>query len=279
MCGVDGPFLDHLHTKFGGVALPPLAYGCGMRTLRLRQAVVAATDRDVVVSAWSTELGTGAPFHDPGVEMFGLCNSVVPVGDAFLEVVSPLVAGDGCAAERFMARNGGDCGYMAIFQVADMDAARAHLRQLGVRTVLDADLDDIHCTHVHPADLGAAIVSFDQAIPESSWHWAGPTWTDEIRTDVTTGLAGIRLAAHEPEDLLTRWSEALAVAPDGDTLRLPNGSSVNVVGAETDERTGLVGIDLWAAADVAERSFTVAGVTFRLVRPVSAASPTGSTKR
>ena len=30
-----------------------------------------------------------------GVGAFGLCNSVVPVGDAFLEVVSPLQAGDG----------------------------------------------------------------------------------------------------------------------------------------------------------------------------------------
>ena len=43
-----------------------------MRTLRLRQAVVAASDRDGVVEHWTAELNTGAPFHDPGVEEFGL---------------------------------------------------------------------------------------------------------------------------------------------------------------------------------------------------------------
>jgi len=132
-----------------------------VRTLRLRQAVVAAWDQD--------------------------------------------------AAERYMNTNGGDCGYMAIFQVDDLEAARAHLRQLGLRTVLDADLDDIRCTHVHPADLGVAIVSFDQAIPAASWRWAGPRWTDEIRTDVVTGVAGVRLATKDPALILARWAAALAV--------------------------------------------------------------------
>ena len=89
-----------------------------MRVLRLRQAVVAAWDREAVVAAWTRELGLGAPFHDPGVAHFGLCNSVVPVGDTFLEVVTPLAADS--AAARHLDRHGGDCGYMAIFQVDDL---------------------------------------------------------------------------------------------------------------------------------------------------------------
>jgi hypothetical protein len=233
-----------------------------MKTLRLRQAVVAAVDRDAVVATWARELGTGAPFHDPGVGAFGLCNSVVPVGDAFLEVVSPLEAGGGSAAERFMVRQGGDCGYMAIFQVGDMDETREHLRSLGLRTVFEVDLDDIRCTHVHPADMGAAIVSFDQAIPEPSWRWAGPGWTGEVHTDVVTGLAGIVIADHEPDELLGQWGAALSVPPDDGVLRFEDGSYVEVVRAD---RTGLVGIDLRTAPGVAERSFTVAGVEFRLV--------------
>jgi hypothetical protein len=228
---------------------------------------VAAVDRDAVVATWSRELGTGAPFHDPGVGEFGLCNSVVPVGDAFLEVVSPLLAGEGSAAERFIARKGGDCGYMAIFQVDDMDESRDHLRDLGVRTVFEVDLDDVRCTHVHPADMGAAIVSFDQAIPDPSWRWAGPGWTDEVRTDVVTSLAGIVLADAEPDELLGRWSAALSVQPDDGFLRFEDGSYVRVIRAGADDRTGLVGIDLRAAPDVAERSFTVAGVEFRIVPP------------
>lgn len=88
--------------------------------------------------------------------------------------------------------DGGDCGYMTIFQVADMDDARAHLNRLGIRAVFDADLDDIRCTHLHPADLGAAFVSFDQAIPEPSRRWAGPAWQTEARTGAFTGLARVR---------------------------------------------------------------------------------------
>jgi hypothetical protein len=235
-----------------------------MQTLRLRQAVVAAADRDEVVATWRRELGLGAPFDDPGVEAFGLHNAVLPVGDAFVEVVAPLVPGDGCPAERYMAARGGDCGYMAIFQVASMSAARSSLADIGVRTVFDTDLDDISCTHVHPADVGAAIVSFDEARPAGSWRWAGPTWTDEVRTDVVTGLAGIRLTSPDPEALLRRWSAALAVAADGAALVLPDGTYVAVADGP-DER--LAGIDLLAAPATAPRSFTVAGTTFRIVTP------------
>lgn len=237
-----------------------------MQTLRLRQAVVAAADQDAVVATWARELGTGTPFHDPVVEMFGLRNAVVPVGDAFLEVVTPLVAGDGCSAERFMARQGGDCGYMAIVQVVDMDQTRAHLRRLGLRSVLDSDLDDIRCTHVHPADLGGAIVSFDQAVPDSSWRWGGPAWRADSGGGRATGLAGIRLVARDPAPLLARWSAALAVAPSAGTLRLGDGSYVCVGEADRDTQPRLTGIDLWAADGIAERSFDLAGVTFRLVR-------------
>ena len=236
-----------------------------VRVTRLRQAVVAAADRDELVAAWTGELGLGAPFHDPGVGEFGLHNSVVPVGDTFLEVVSPLVPGDRCPAERFMSRVGGDCGYMAIFQVEDMDGARAHLDRCGLRRVLDLDFDDIRASHVHPADMGAAIVSFDQPTPPASWRWAGPGWAGEVRTDVTTGLAGIRLAAEDPVALTERWGRALAITPGDGTLALPDGSSVEVVAAAPGERTGLVGIDLWAGPGVAARTFEAAGVAFRLV--------------
>jgi hypothetical protein len=39
-----------------------------------------------------------------------------------------------------------------------------------------------------------------------------------------------------------------------------------VVGPVDGARSGLVGIDLWAAGGVDERAFDLAGVTFRLVR-------------
>jgi hypothetical protein len=231
-----------------------------MRTLRLRQAVVAAADRDSVIKRWQEELGLGEPFFDPGVATWGLSNAVFPVGDAFLEVVSPDPPGRDCPAGRQMARQGGDCGYMAIFQVDDLDDARRHLADGGWRTVLDLDRDDIRATHVHPADVGAAIVSFDQPVPPGSWEWGGPDWAGRARTGVVDGLAGVRLAAPDPDALLASWARLLAVEPDGDRLVLADGSAVTV---GPGERAGLVGIDLWAAPDAAPREFDLAGVQFR----------------
>jgi hypothetical protein len=236
-----------------------------VRTLRLRQAVVAAADRDGVVARWQHELGLGEPFVDPGVGTWGLHNAVLPVGDAFLEVVSPDPPGRDCPAGRQMARQGGDCGYMAIFQVDDLDDARRHLADLGVRTVLDLDHDAIRATHVHPADVGAAIVSLDQPVPPESWEWGGPDWAGRARTGVVDGLAGVRLSSPDPDALLASWSRRLAVEPTGDRLVLADGSAVTV---SAGERASLVGIDLWAAPGAGPREFELAGTTFRtLPRP------------
>jgi Glyoxalase-like domain len=234
-----------------------------MRTLRLRQAVVAAADRDAVAERWRRELGLGEPFHDPLVDRWGLHNAVFPVGDAFLEVVSPHTPGQGSPAERHLSRQGGDCGYMAIFQVDDLDDGRRHLRACGLRSVLDIEYDDIRATHVHPADIGAAIVSFDQAVPEPSWRWGGPDWPDRVRTGVVDGLAGVRIAGADPDKLLATWARALAVEPAGDRLVLGDGSWVRVEQAAPGRPGGLVGIDLWAAPGAEPPAFELAGVGFR----------------
>src|SRR5262249_60787552 len=95
--------------------------------------------------------------------------------DRFAGVVAPGQAGT--TAGRYLERRGGDGGYMAIFQVPDLAAARARLPGLGVRVVWTADLPDIAGTHLHPKDVPGAIVSLDWAEPAGSWRWAGPAWT------------------------------------------------------------------------------------------------------
>ena len=108
--------------------------------------------------------GWPPPFHDPGVGQFGLTNAVFAVGDTFVEVVAP--ARPGTTAGRYLERRGGDGGYMAIFQVRDLAAARRRVAGLGVRVVWTAELPDIAATHLHPGDVPGAIVSLDWAVPE-----------------------------------------------------------------------------------------------------------------
>ena len=58
------------------------------------------------------------PYDDPGVGKYGVRNAVFPIGDTFLEVVSPKQPGT--TAERLLQKRGGDGGYMVILQVDDL---------------------------------------------------------------------------------------------------------------------------------------------------------------
>jgi hypothetical protein len=168
---------------------------------RFRQAVVAARDLEGAVEALRAALPLGEPYADPGVGLFGLRNAVMPLGDTFVEVVSPVQ--DGTSAGRFLDRHG-DGAYMAMFQVEDLAGARARAAALGLREVWGIELDDISAVHLHPADIGAAIVSLDQPVPPEAWRWAGP-WEPHGELHTT----GLTLTARDPEALGGRWSEVL----------------------------------------------------------------------
>jgi hypothetical protein len=79
---------------------------------RLRQVALVARELDPVVAALERTLGLAVAFRDPGVAEFGLRNALFPVGDQFLEVVSPTQPGT--TAGRLLERRGGDGGYMVI---------------------------------------------------------------------------------------------------------------------------------------------------------------------
>ena len=130
---------------------------------RLRQAVIVAADQPAAERALGTELGLHSPFYDPGVAHFGLTNAVFTVGDTFLEVISP--AREGTTAGRYRERIGGDGGYMAMFQVPDIDDAQKRLIDLDVRVVFDGSHPDIADLHLHPRDVPGAIVALNEARP------------------------------------------------------------------------------------------------------------------
>jgi hypothetical protein len=170
--------------------------------------VIAARDLDSAVADLTAVLGIRVGFNDPGVAEFGLVNAVLPVGDTFLEVVSPV--SPSAPARRFLDRRGGDGGYMVMIQTGDLDADRRRAAELGVRVAWQIDLDDIRGTHLHPADVGGAILSLDQPEPAPSWRWGGPKWKEAVRTDVTRAVTGVELASDDPEGLATKWSRVLA---------------------------------------------------------------------
>jgi len=218
--------------------------------MRLRQVALAAHELEPALALLQQVLGLGEPFRDPGVTEFGLQNGVLPIGDSFLEVVSPVKPGT--TAGRWLERRGGDAGYMAIFQTDDLAVARERMGRLGVRVVWEAALEDAATLHLHPRDVGGAIVSIDAMQPPESWRWAGPGWRERSRAEVVTGLVGVVIEAPDPEKLAVRWGEVLDVRPDPDamggfTLALERGTRVRLVPAPPGHEAALV------AAEVAVR--------------------------
>lgn len=195
--------------------------------MRLRQAVLAATDLDAVAGELTERLGLQAPFADPGVGHFGLRNAVFCLGDTFLEVVSPVQPDT--AAGRLIERRRGDCGYMTMFQLDDLSTARDRVRNLRVREVFEVALDDMAEVHLHPADMRGAIVSLSEPHPPEAWRWGGPQWNER---SAPVEIFGATIAVADPEAVAARWETVL-------------GASLESVGIEftADERDqGLVEI-------------------------------------
>jgi len=180
---------------------------------RLRQVALVARDCGQVAGELSRAFGWPPPFHDPGVGQFGLTNAVFAVGDTFVEVVAP--AQPGTTAGRYLERRGGDGGYMAIFQLPDLPAARRRLADLGVRVVWSTDLPDIAGTHLHPRDVPGAIVSLDWADPEQSWRWAGPSWTGRVPDHAPGGVTGLTIEVNDPDAAARRWAAVLGLSAAG----------------------------------------------------------------
>lgn len=172
---------------------------------RIRQLVFASKDHaDIEQLRHVLDLGDG--YVDPGVGEFGLTNGVFSLGDQFLEVVVPVK--ENTAAGRFIDRTGGIGGYMAIFQTDDLAGVRRRADDLHIRRVWNIDRSDISASHLHPGDIGAAIVSIDEARPEGSWLWGGPGWRDKSRPG---GLIKLEVTARDPQVLSERWARVLGV--------------------------------------------------------------------
>lgn len=177
-----------------------------MTDLRIRQLVFASHDTSDIEQL-KTVLGLGEAFVDPGVAEFGLTNGVFSIGDQFLEVVVPVK--DQTAAGRFLDRSGGLGGYMAIFQSDDLEAVRERADSQKIRRVWNIDLPDISASHLHPADIGAAIVSIDEARPAGSWRWGGPEWRTQT---VSGGIHGLEITAADPQALSVKWGMVFGLA-------------------------------------------------------------------
>jgi Glyoxalase-like domain len=193
--------------------------------MRLRQIALVAQDLAAARADISAVLGIDYAYDDPAVGKYGLRNAVFPVGDTFLEVVSPKQPGT--TAGRLLEKRGGDGGYMVILQVDDMAQARARVKNASARIADQMDKDGAAFTHVHPKDIGGAILSLDSMVPKERWEWGGPHWQAHVCTDTSVKLAGAELQARDPAQMAERWAQVLGRAANVDAgvwrIRLDDG--------------------------------------------------------
>ncbi len=216
--------------------------------MKLRQIALVAADLAPVANALQDVFGLGDAFDDPGVGEFGLCNAVFPIGDTFLEVVCPKQ--DGTTAGRYLERRKGDGGYMAIFQTEDAEIEKKRMAELGVNIVWEANYDEAKGLHLHPRDVGGAIVSLDVMKPVESWKWGGPGWEERTRSDVTAKIVGAEVQSADAEKLAKRWADVLNAKAEakgsGFHIGLDNGTFINIVPARDDRGDGISGVYLAA---------------------------------
>ena len=213
--------------------------------MRLRQIALVARDLAAARAEVTGVLGLDYAYDDPGVGKYGLCNAVFPVGTTFLEVVSPKAPGT--TAERLLGKRGGDGGYMVILQVDDLAAARARVHEAGARVVDQIDRDGAAFTHIHPKDIGGAILSIDRMIPKERWEWGGPHWTEHVQTDVCVAIVGAELQAEDPGRMASRWAAVLGRSAEQSEdvwkIKLDEGE-IRFVAARDGRGEGLGGFDV-----------------------------------
>jgi Glyoxalase-like domain len=233
--------------------------------LRLRQVALVATDLDAAEQAITADLGVELCFRDPGVGVFGLRNALYPIGHQLLEVVSPVEPGT--TAGRYLERRGGDGGYMVILETDErLDRLRNRLTDLDVRVVFEAVVPGITGLHLHPRDVGGAILSIDRTDEWGEWPWAGPDWRRHVSTRMVAAIAVVDIAATDPPQMAARWAAVLdrPVAADGRSIVLDEGT-LRFVPADPGRGEGVAGIELVAAPGVGRHAVTIAGCEVTIV--------------
>ena len=255
-----------------------------MSYLRLRQLCLVASELEPALADLGAVLGLELCYRDGNVAKYDLANGLFPIGASFLEVVAPFE--DGTAAGRYLARRGGDGGYMVILDCDDIERRRRHVEAIGVRIANPLKYETYTGIQLHPRDTGGALLEFNHTTGGASldgpYHPAGPHWQSAIRTDVTAAVLAAELQSSHPAALAERWSRILERpvthgATGGPQIPLDLGALRFV--PETDGRgEGLGGIDLQVKdrariLDAAETrgyrpsgdTVTVCGVRFRLL--------------
>lgn len=235
--------------------------------MRLRQIALVASELRPVETEICDQLGLEVCYRDPGLSHFGLRHGLYAIGDRILEVVVPKAPGT--TAGRFLERRGGDGGYMVILQSDDVAREKQRVTDAGMRIVHEGgtsgDGASIHGIHLHPKDVGGAILSIDQSDPPESWGWAGYDWQYHSLDGVVTDMVAVDIQADDPVAMAERWATAIGRPAVDGQIELDD-AVIRFVEATDGRGDALAAADLVATdRGRAGETLTLCGTHFNLV--------------
>jgi hypothetical protein len=79
-----------------------------------------------------------------------------------------------------------------------------------------------------------------------SWAWGGQAWPWHQRTDVVSGIVGAEVTCANPSKIAQRFAEFIGRSVDAEGRMELDGSYINFVQGEPDQRDRLTAIDMLA---------------------------------
>jgi hypothetical protein len=135
---------------------------------------------------------------------------------------------------------------MVMFEVEDVEAARRRAAEADIREVFAVELPDIVDVHLHPRDVGGAIVALDQPSPSGSWRWGGPAWEGAVPPFGPGHVCGATIHAEDPAAMAERWAHVLGlpVAADGTSVVLDDRGTIAFAEPADGRGEGVAGFDV-----------------------------------
>ena len=194
----------------------------------------------------------GVPYYEPPAyqanffDKHGISGALLPIGDAFLELIAPLRTDTPIA--KYLKRHGPG-GYMLVTEVDKTTLWRERIAALGLRIAGFADYPTYDEIQVDPRDIGGSILSFAmqrQGQPfDGSWFPAGHEW----RLRAAAGWSGIEFASlslRQPVEVAARWSALIGRPFDAESgglsISLDESHIKFIKATENTDRLSAIGI-------------------------------------
>ncbi|MBP7334998.1 VOC family protein [Niveispirillum sp.] len=227
----------------------------------IRHFVLASPDIDAISARIQSFLKVPQGHrHDMGA-ILGFRNEMMMIGETMFELVQPVKPDH--RLHRWFQEQGGEGGYMIVFQTFDADAFRDRAAAEKLRLTRDMLFRGQDMIQFDPKRFGTHLETYRYTLP-NGW-WGDPVGRKYGRSEAASEIvaADVAVNAAPPAEIAAQVGRLFLSPVEGDRVRFP-GKQVRFVPAAG--RAGLVALDFKATDPSAVgRVERICNMEFRLV--------------